>query len=426
MRGGLLRKTSLAALAAAMLLSAGTASRAAEFWHYLTASGEHEAVQALMEVVAKLHPDTPITEHPVPGSQDGLRQQLQIAFLGGTPPATWESNVGAELLAAVDAKRVQPIDDVWAEVGGDKIFPPGLAKVLKSGGHAYAIPINQGIISNIFYNKKMFEKLGLTPPKTWDEFKAIGVKLRAAGIEPMGAASGPWNLYQFYGPLVATIGMDGYYALASGKMAFDGPEMHKAFHLYKDTYVDNYMKNWKGLQWTQTADQMVAGKIAMYADGDWISSYMKQKGFQPGVDFDFFPAPMADVPVVIVQTDCFPLAANISAADEAAAKNFLRAAASPEGQAAFNKIKGSLAANSNTPTDIYDYTGKNEFALASGATTKTLVNMFALLPPKLLPDFYGAVERYGADPTDATLDTLLSALEAERQELLEQKAFTTY
>jgi ABC-type glycerol-3-phosphate transport system substrate-binding protein len=398
-------------------------AQAAEVWHYLTAEGEHQAMTALIDTANKASPSTPITDHPVPGSYAGLLQQLQIAFLGGAPPAVWQNNVGPDLATLVKAGRVQPIDDIWEKVGGDKIFPPGLAKTVTVDGHHYAIPINQAVVTNYFYNKKIFADNGLTPPKTWDDLKAICAKLKAASIECIGAASGPWNTYQMYGPMLTSMGVDNYYKMTSGQVPFNGPEMKKAMQYYKEVLVDNYMKDWAGLEWTQTADLLVSGKIAIYPAGDWISAYMKTKGFEPGKDFDLFPAPITDHVISIVQIDSFPLGANISEADAAAGKNFLTAAASAEGQAAFNKIKGSLAVNSETTTDIYDYTGKKEFEWLTTAGNVTLPNMLVLFPAKLLSDFFAAIEQYGANPTDDNLNSILDKLEEERVELNKDNAF---
>lgn len=410
---------------AATILSAaaGHAAQAAEVWHYLTAEGEHQAMTALIETANAANPEAPITDRPVPGSYAGLLQQLQIAFLGGAPPAVWQNNVGPDLATLVKAGRVQPIDEIWAQINGDVIFPPGVAKTVTVDGHPYAIPINQAVVTNYFYNKKVFADLGLEPPTNWDELTALCAKVKEAGIGCIGAASGPWNTYQMYGPLLTTIGVDNYYKMTSGEIPFNGPEMKAAMAAYKDILVDNYMQDWAGLDWTQTADLLISGKVAVYPAGDWISSYMKQKGFEPGVDFDLFPAPIGDHVISIVQIDSFPLGANISDADLAAGTNFLLAAASAEGQAAFNKIKGSLAVNSETTTDIYDYTGKKEFEWLTAPGNETLPNMLVLFPAKLLTDFYVGIEEYGANPTEENMNAILDRFEAVRTELNSEDAF---
>lgn len=54
-----------------------------------------------------------------------------------------------------------------------------------SGSDLYGIPFGQAMGGGILYNKKVFSDLGLSVPKTWDEFMANNAKIKAAGIDPV-------------------------------------------------------------------------------------------------------------------------------------------------------------------------------------------------------------------------------------------------
>ena len=49
----------------------------------------------------------------------------------------------------------------------------------------YTMPIYADM-AGVFYNKSVFDKLQLQPPKTWDEWLALNEKLKAAGYEALG------------------------------------------------------------------------------------------------------------------------------------------------------------------------------------------------------------------------------------------------
>ena len=50
-------------------------------------------------------------------------------------------------------------------------------------GKTYASPVDAGMVG-FWYNKELFAKAGVTPPKTWPQFLAVIQKLKAANITP--------------------------------------------------------------------------------------------------------------------------------------------------------------------------------------------------------------------------------------------------
>lgn len=413
--------------AAALSPLAGRLAQAAqvpEFWHYLGAGGELEAVKGLTAVANQQFPQTPITQRVIPGSSSGLRQQVQVSVIGGNPPATYQSNAGYELAKVAESGRLVQIEDVWSDVNGDAVFSEGIRRVISFGGKHYGIPLSMSIINNVFYNKAVFEKLSLTPPTTMAEFAAVAAKLKANGITPLTSAQGyAWSLYNFYSPLISTVGVDGYWKVARGEIAFNGPEMKEAFKVFRANFADSYNPNWTGAKWSDGCDQMMRGELGMYMVGDWASGYMKARGWTPGQEYDFFAAPGLEK-VTIFQADVIVA---IKGEQEAVAKNFLRAVASPEGQAIFNKNKGSMAANANTPTDIYDAVGKREFEkMNMGGDYVVVPNLLTILPTGFNQDVGTEVERYAGQRDDAALVGALDMLEEKRQGLLKEGAFTTF
>lgn len=403
------------------------AQEASPVWHYWGAGAELQAIESVIQLNNKEYPKTPVVGQVIPGNTVELRRQLQTTLLGGNPPAAYQSAMGYEIKTFVDAEQLTSVADIWAEVKGDEIFPSGLQRVMKINGEPYAIPLNMATISNIFYNKKLFDENGLKAPTTFDELKSLCDKVKTTGKGCFANAGGPfWSLYNFYAPLLSVVGVDGYFNLASGKLAFDSPEFRKALTLYGDVYAKNYLTNWGGKTWAQGADDVVAGRAVMYPMGDWVSGYFKDVKWTPESDYDFFPAPGVGKAVVI-QVDAVATPKGTEATT-AAAKNFLRVAASVEGQSSFNKYKGSVAANLKTPSDIYDAIGKKTSAELQAASTDNAVvpNLFFLLPTELGTELGVQLEKYAADPSEVTLESVVSTLEGLRSQALAQNEFVTW
>ena len=409
------------------LLATTVASGAAdkpEVWHYYAAGSEKAGIDALIDYANSQNPQAPVVGRVIPGNVVELRRQLETAFLGGQPPAAYQSSMAYELKTFVDGGRLHPLTELWKQIRGDEIFPEGVRRVVEINGQPYGIPFDLSLINNIFYNKAVFDKYKISPPKSWDELVAACKTLRDGGLEPLGNAGGPfWSLYNFYAALVSTVGVDGYYKIAAGELAFDSPEFRKALDLYRKTMVGCYAKNWSGKTWTQAADDVINGKTGMFMMGIWVAGYFKQAGFEPGVKFDMFPAPGTDGKAIF-QMDAFAIPEG-PAATMTAAENFARAAASVKGQEAFATRKGSLAPNVEVPASVYDYAGAKfakELSDASKANA-VLPNLFFLLPTKVGTELGNQIERFAIDPSEATEKDVIATLEPLRQEALSEKSF---
>lgn len=412
------------ALASTAIPSGAFADQVPEFWHYWGAGGELDAVKALMAVANARHPETPITERVIPGSAAGLRQQLQTAKLGGIPPVAAQSNPGAELRDASASGTLLNINDVWAEIDGDNIYPEALRRIVSLGDDHFALPICLSVIGNCFYNKAVFDKLGLSVPTGWKEFQAVCDKIKAAGIIPLGAASPHgYILQQWYGSMLSVLGTDGFWPFARGEVAINGPELKESFELFNTHVAANFDPNWPGAKWTEVVDRMMRGEVAMFVVGDWAAGYMQQRGWKPGADFDFFFGPGLEK-ITLFQTD---VAMALKGDKEKATKNFLRAVASPEGQAAFNRVKGTLAASNKAPTDFYSVVGKREFEkFTAGGEFVSLPNPYGLLPLDFVIPFGTELERYASTRDTATFLKGLDALEEKRQALKQAGKFVAW
>lgn len=419
-------KSLITSLVVILVLTFGQLASAAELWHYWLAGGEREAVNGLLDEAARQYPEHTFRGREIPGNVPEIRRQLGAAFLAGQPPELFQATIGYDLKSYVDAERLEPIDDVWEAIDGDRIFPSGLQAMVKFDGHAWAIPLQMHVISNIYYNKQIFDQYDLQPPETWDEYKQLSQFLREKGIQPMATAAGVnWTIYNFYGVLVSVLGPEGYVDLGKGRLPFTSDTMREAFQLYKETLVDSYMQGWGGMDWPQAAEPFMMGRVAMYQMGDWLVALLKERGWEPGVDFDFFPSPGTSGHVII-QSDA--IAAPKGSSDSEGAKAFLKAAASVGGQSEFNRYKGAVAANLEVAPDIYGPILEKTYERLQAASLegKVLPNLLFLLPPELYQEFGSQIERFSLNPTDEVMESALNTLEELRQKLEAEGVFVDW
>lgn len=418
-------RRAFAALAGALLCSPRAhAAQVPEFWNYYGAGNELEAAKALLDVANSQNPGTPISNRVIPGSDEGLWQQLQTGIMGGSPPAVSQFSTGYPLRELAKSGNLLNINAIWADINGDQIFSEGMRRVISIGSDHFAIPLSASILGNCFYNKAIFDKLSLKPPRSWDEFGAVCDRIKATGKTPLGASSPAGFLfYQTYGALLTELGAEGMWSLARGELAFTDPTLRKAFALFKDRIAVNFNKSWGGSKWSDGLDQMMRGETAMYIIGDWGSGYMEQRGWKAEVEYDFFPVPGFEK-VTIFQAD---VVVAYKGAQEKAALNFLKSVASAPGQEAFNKKKGSLAPSAAAPTNFYNPVGKREFEkMTKGGDYVTLPNPYLLLPTGFHREVAVTVERFASTLDDKKFDADLAGLESKRKSLKDAGKFVAW
>lgn len=151
----------------------------------------------------------------------------------------------------------------------------------------------------MLYNKTMFDEMGLTVPKTYQEFKDICAKIKDAGVVPwlVPGADG-WQhqlaFFQIGGVYEnATPGL--YDNLNTNKATFaDNATMLTVLEQYKELSDLGYMgKDWIGTNSTNLANDFGDRKIAMaMSNSSFINQIREDTGTQD--EFGLFLLPLAD------------------------------------------------------------------------------------------------------------------------------------
>lgn len=106
---------------------------------------------------------------------------------------------------AVDLIPLLDEDAEWKSEIGD-----GAIEYNKEGDALYSIANAKQVIG-YFYNKEMFDKAGVKPAETWDEFMENNEKLSAAGYTPLAMMTGEncWTTNLWLAAMIGTNGQEG-------------------------------------------------------------------------------------------------------------------------------------------------------------------------------------------------------------------------
>lgn len=176
---------------------------------------------------------------------------------------------------------------------------PGAKPATTYKGKVYAGALGLGA-TGVWYNKKIFNDLGLTAPKTWDEFVQILDKIKAVGIIPIGLGfKDAWTAQLFYEHMGQSVyyGTDKDYAkkIYDGSIKLDSPEIQSVLNRFQLMTEKGYFnKTALSIDWPQSAELFTSGKSAMIVQGSWMPGVAEDNFTKLGhakFDVGYLPVP---------------------------------------------------------------------------------------------------------------------------------------
>jgi raffinose/stachyose/melibiose transport system substrate-binding protein len=272
-------------------LSSAEAATTLEFW---TWNNEGDYVKVDRAAVARFeaaHPDVKVEVTYSPYGD--YMTKLKAALAANQPPDIFQVPWDSGFRDLVASGQLAPMTDVLA-----KGFPPvsqGAKDFVSLNGQVWALPLDLNTLQ-IAYNKTEFDKLGLTPPTTGDELKAVAAKLKADG--KFGIALGTKDKWAGGDSWFAQLA----YADASGKLlsqadAGKSPWSDPAFVAAGNRVADLVKTgvfapgaNSMGA-FNESLDLFVSGQAGMfYPVGNFISGGIDEK-VAGAFQWDLFPFP---------------------------------------------------------------------------------------------------------------------------------------
>jgi raffinose/stachyose/melibiose transport system substrate-binding protein len=122
--------------------------------------------------------DVKLDTRPGGGDGDNL---VKTRLSTGDMADVFEYNSGSLFQAISPEKNLTPVSDAPWVSDLDDTFK----QVVTAGGNVYGSPWGPATGGGVFYNTKVYTKLGLQVPTTWDQFMANNAKIKAAGITPV-------------------------------------------------------------------------------------------------------------------------------------------------------------------------------------------------------------------------------------------------
>jgi raffinose/stachyose/melibiose transport system substrate-binding protein len=288
--------TSSAAGAAA----SAVAGSGATYWS-LTGQPQEDIRKATVDRFDAANPDTKIELTLF--QNDAYKQKIKTALGAGQAPTILWGWGGGGLKSWVDAGQVEDLSS-WFEENPDvkdKIFPGAFGAATVDGKY-YAMPSETVTPIVLFWNKSVFEKVGVEPPQSWGDILDLVPKFNAKGVAPFSlGGQSRWTNMMWLEFLYDRIGgPEVFQAIFDGQAnAWSDPASIQALtELQKLVKANGFVKGFSSITADSNADQalLYTGKAAMMLHGAWTYGGMKQNGgdFVTGGHLGFMNFPPVD------------------------------------------------------------------------------------------------------------------------------------
>jgi raffinose/stachyose/melibiose transport system substrate-binding protein len=261
-------------------------------WDTFTEEGQSAGMDKMIAKFQETHPNIEFQRDAQ--TIDNLRPVIQTALGAENGPDIFYYDTGPGY-AGVLAKAglLLPLDEVYKEKGwNDRIFGWTRDRVTFDG-KTYGIG-NELEFIGVYYNKNIFDELGVSEPGTYEEFVEICEKAKDAGYTPIAFADGPkWPAYHQFSIMANNIaGQEKLDNVLFGDGSWDDPDFVKSIQTF---FVDMnkagfFLKDTTAISYEDGNAVFYAGQAAMHMTGTWLLSEMSNNAQDYEVGFFFFPS----------------------------------------------------------------------------------------------------------------------------------------
>ncbi|MGI8457240.1 MAG: extracellular solute-binding protein [Propionibacteriaceae bacterium] len=216
---------------------------------------------------------------------DAYKTKIKTAIGAGQGPSIIWGWGGGTLAEYVKNGEVDDLTSFFQENAQlkDKLFPSSFGAATVNG-KIYAMPGETVSPIVLYYNKKVFDKVGVQPPQTWADIMTLVPKFNAAGVAPFSlGGQSRWTNMMWLEFLLDRIGGAQVFqnVFAGKKDAWSDPAVTETLTKIQDLVKANgFIKGFSSITADSNADQalLYTGKAAMMLHGSWTYGSMKSDG----------------------------------------------------------------------------------------------------------------------------------------------------
>lgn len=303
-----------------------------------------EPLKAVISGFNKLYPNVKV-EYQIKTS-DQYYNLLQTTMQAGDTPDLFWTN-GAATTNYESYIKQDLLMDITDKVDFSLFKDTSAMSLVTVEGKVYSTPTAEVGGRAVFYNKDIFNELGVEIPTTFSEFESILSKAKEADYLPISfSAADPWAVLFQFEPVLAAMSLDWLDEyLAKGDVAINDPRVIAAYDKMLE-WADKgyYGPGYTGVDESGALLAFSKGEAAMCIEGTWNIQTIQENN--PDLNFGAFQIPTQDGTVPFVGTSSVGFAVSKDTENPDAAIAFANYFASLEGQTAWILALNSIPCTS--------------------------------------------------------------------------------
>lgn len=386
--------------------------------HWWTSASERRAADQLGELLLPVGVQWNDAAIPGGGGMAAVKV-LKSRVLMGDPPDVAQL-IGSTLTEWADMGMVLPLNAVAKQHKWQGTIFPVVMDLVTYKGNVIAAPLGIHRINNLLYNRRLFAKHGLQPPRTWEELEIAAKRFRQSGIKPIAWSDEAWQVATvFESVLLGEAGPALYHELMvlRKRSAWMDPRVALALQRLR------WLRALNGdvpseRSWTTATREVMGDTSAMMIMGDWAYGELLAWGASPRTDVGCVVVPgTQNMHLYSVDTLAMLVnARNRVALQEKMASTLVGMSA----QVAFNRVKGAVPVRrdlSSATLQAMEGCARSSWeTFASPSATRVPSLAHRMVADEAAKDAVAqALWRYVTSPPSDTLDTqrrLASAIQA--------------
>jgi raffinose/stachyose/melibiose transport system substrate-binding protein len=237
--------------------------------------GQAVAIQGWIDAFEAEHPNINIST-----VWNGRQNQtlVRTALAGGTVIDFMDQDADQVAGGLMREDLGVALDDYLEQTALDEdvplrdVFLPGTLELFELDGSVYLLPYIYNTFQ-FFYDKRIFEEIGVTPPTTWDDFLAVNDALRGADYVPL-AMENDGYIIQWLTYVVSRLKGPGFLLAAiedtTGE-AWRDPAFLQAAQMERSLWErGDFPEEALGYIWPQGQQTLAFGESAMELVGSWL------------------------------------------------------------------------------------------------------------------------------------------------------------
>ena len=257
-----------------------------------TDEGMNAGIEKLNQMFMAKYPEIVIQREAV--VTEDMRTIVQTTLSANEAPDIIYYDTGpgfAGVLAS--AGLIRPIDDLYEQYGWDEqIFPWTKARTTFDE-KVYGIG-NELEFYGAYYNKNLFEQLGLSIPQSYEELLNICKVAQDNGLVAISFADqGKWPAYHMFSIVANNVlGKEKMDALLFGDGRWDDPEVAEAIRIWFDDMnkAGCFVPDTAAVSYDDGATLFYSGQALMHFTGTWLMGQVLENAQGFDVGWLFFPS----------------------------------------------------------------------------------------------------------------------------------------